>query len=407
MPRPRRRAVGLIGGAAILFLVGTNVQSGWVLTLAALLLGAAVTGWILPARQVRGIEVERRAPAEATAGEAVSVDLVIRNTTRRPKLSVLVTDPFIAPASAFVPSLGPRAHARASTPRAPARRGMVEGDPVVVSSSAPFGVATARRRVPAGGRTVIYPRVVPLGRVPLLDRPARTEPSPQTAPRHGAGGDFMGIREYRRGDSLRHVHWPSTARHGTLIVREFEREEPRRLAIMLDTWADSAPEDPETALDLACAVAASVGVHALARGASVGLAAGRDGRVETVASASRGELLTGLAAARAQGGVPLDGLVEAMASLGNPDAVLIVAPTWAANLERAPALVAALAARGVAIQVSLVDAATFTPGREPALDGEGAGRASLMLVSRGATVSRLAAGHDLAESLSAVPEVTR
>jgi uncharacterized protein (DUF58 family) len=407
MPRPRRRALGLIGGAAILFLVGTNVQAGWVLALAAVLLGAAVSGWILPARQVRGIEVERRAPSEATAGQAVAVDLVVRNPTRRPKLSLLVHDAFVAPATAFVPSLRPREHTRASTLREPARRGIVEGDPVVVSSSAPFGVATASRRVPAGGRTVIYPRVVPLGRVPLLDRPARTEPAPQTAPRHGSGGDFMGVREYRRGDSLRHVHWPSTAHHGMLIVREFEREEPRRLAILLDTWADSAPEDPESALDLACAVAASIGVHALARGAAVGLAAGRDGRVQALASAGRGELLAELAAARAPGGVTLEGLAEALDGMGSPDAALVVAPTWTANLERAPALAGALAERDIVTQVALIDAATFTPEREPVLDGEGAGRLSLALVSRGASVSRVVAGHDLAGALSAVPEAVR
>src|SRR5207249_9888254 len=116
----------------------------------------------------------------------------------------------------------------------------------------------------------------------------------------GAGGEFRAVREYQRGDSLRHVHWPSTARHGTLIVQEFERERPASLAVVVDTWADTGG-DEESALDLCCAAAASVAVEALRLGRRVSVAAARDGAVAAIPDADRREALTMLAELTAPG----------------------------------------------------------------------------------------------------------
>jgi uncharacterized protein (DUF58 family) len=81
------------------------------------------------------------------------------------------------------------------------------------------------------------------------------------------------VREYRPGDPMRHVHWGLTARHGELMVREFEQERTPRLAI----WLDTEPDDVE-ALDRCCTAAASIVDSATATGAGVRLsAAGADG----------------------------------------------------------------------------------------------------------------------------------
>lgn len=54
------------------------------------------------------------------------------------------------------------------------------------------------------------------------------------APRAGSGHEIFGIREYRPGDSLRRIHWRSSARHGELVVREYEPPGMQTLAIFLD-----------------------------------------------------------------------------------------------------------------------------------------------------------------------------
>ena len=82
--RLRPRAAGLIVGALILFLVGTNVQAGWLFVIAALMLGAAVAGIALPARMVRGVEVTRRAAERAFQGDAQPGFAPVATATRLP-----------------------------------------------------------------------------------------------------------------------------------------------------------------------------------------------------------------------------------------------------------------------------------------------------------------------------------
>jgi uncharacterized protein (DUF58 family) len=96
--RLRSRVVGLTVGAALLFLVGTNVQAGWVFVLSALLLGVAVAGALLPFGVVRGVTVARRAAAEAFVGDGVRVDVVVSNPTRKRKPFLSVRDPYVAEA---------------------------------------------------------------------------------------------------------------------------------------------------------------------------------------------------------------------------------------------------------------------------------------------------------------------
>ena len=151
-----------------------------------------------------------------------------------------------------------------------ARRGAGAGTRRVRHGSvgAPFGVAERRRRVTVtGDGTLVVPAVEPLGALPFVHPASTTETAMHTAPRRGHGPEYLGIREYRPGDSMRHVHWASTARTGAMMVREFEQEQTRRLAIVVDASRDAEPgDDGFTPLDRACSAAASVALAALAHG---------------------------------------------------------------------------------------------------------------------------------------------
>jgi hypothetical protein len=67
------------------------------------------------------------------------------------------------------------------------------------------------------------------------------------APRAGSGNELFGIREYRPGDSLRRIHWRSSARHGELVVREYEPPGLQTLTILVD----SSPATQEVADQIA------------------------------------------------------------------------------------------------------------------------------------------------------------
>ena len=62
----------------------------------------------------------------------------------------------------------------------------------------------------------------------------------------GRGQDLYGVRDYVHTDSARLVHWKATARSGSLMVREFTREEDSRVLLVLDPHsADSVAENLE------------------------------------------------------------------------------------------------------------------------------------------------------------------
>jgi uncharacterized protein (DUF58 family) len=300
----------------------------------------------------------------------------------------------------FVGSVAPGERVVVGTTRRAARRGVQESTEVQLRSAAPFGVAELRRAVSVAGRTVVYPAIVRLVGIPLID----VVPSPERAihsyPRLGHGPDYLGIREYRPGDSMRHVHWPSTARTGTVMVREFEEETTRRLAIVLDTWADAGEED--TPLDACCSVAASVALAAGAGGHGVRLVAAREGALVSLSRADPAAMLAWLAELRPFGGMPMAEVGTWLGpELRGVETVLLVLPTWVMNGNGAlDESIGTLRSLVSSVATVLVDAASFPADRRaPAMDAEGAASLARRLESKGVTVYRFGAGEDLATCL--------
>ncbi len=403
MPRLRRRAAGLGIGAILLFVVGTSVQAGWLLVLASCLLGVAVTGAMLPRRMLRGVDVERRAPAEAFQGDEVEVYLVVMNGSRGMRLGLDVRDEHLEPARVFVGHLGPGERAIVTTARRARRRGVFQGSDVVVSSSAPFGVADRRRRLAVAGETVVYPSVERLNELAFVDASPTHERALHAYPLRGDGPDYLGVREYRSGDSMRHVHWPSTARTGELMVREFEREQTRRVAIVIDASADVG--EGGTPLDRCCSVAASISFAAVGLGQGVRVLAAVDGEPRLISRAEPSELLRWLAELAPFGGLWLGELLECLDSeLLGAETIVLAVPTWRSNaaLEIVDQI-GELCGRAPRVVVVLVETHTFEAaggrGAVPSLTGEQVDELDRELSARGAWVARVADGEELAACL--------
>ena len=87
------------------------------------------------------------------------------------------------------------------------------------------------------------------------------------------------MRDYRRGDDLRRVHWRSSARTGELMVRREEQPWQSRATLFLDNRARShRGQGVASSLEAAVSAAASVAMHLSSRGFAVRLvtAAGED-----------------------------------------------------------------------------------------------------------------------------------
>ncbi|MFN3865329.1 MAG: DUF58 domain-containing protein, partial [Demequina sp.] len=144
----------------------------------------------------------------------------------------------------------------------PTRRGRWPLGPALVHSADPFGMLHADTAVGEPQLVPVWPAVVDLsgtagalmGHADRVVLGART-PSP----------DDASLRDYREGDDLRRVHWASTARLGTMLVRSDERAGRRPATVILDP-----PREP-LALEWAISAAASIALSVLDSGHPVRL----------------------------------------------------------------------------------------------------------------------------------------
>jgi uncharacterized protein (DUF58 family) len=112
----------------------------------------------------------------------------------------------------------------------PVARGPLATSRLVVESADPLAFFRTRRDEGGGDLAVALPLFASLS-----DRlQVREIESQLTVVRAGHGTDLYGVREYRSGDSLRRIHWKTSARRGELVVREFEPPGLKVLALLLD-----------------------------------------------------------------------------------------------------------------------------------------------------------------------------
>jgi uncharacterized protein (DUF58 family) len=110
------------------------------------------------------------------------------------------------------------------------RRGPVGASSWVVESSDFAGFFRTRRASPDAEVALVLPRFASIaGRLQARELEASV-----AAPRTGSGTEVFGVREYRPGDSRRRIHWRSSARRGSLVVREYEPPGAPTLGIFCD-----------------------------------------------------------------------------------------------------------------------------------------------------------------------------
>ncbi len=125
----------------------------------------------------------------------------------------------------------------------PLRRGPVQAMSWVLEASDPLGLFTFDVHWKDREMALVLPRFTSLTSRPQV----RELEASIAAPRAGSGTEMFGVREYRPGDPLRRIHWRSSARHGELIVREFEPPGVQTLGI----FCDPSPPTPEAADQIA------------------------------------------------------------------------------------------------------------------------------------------------------------
>ncbi len=150
-------------------------------------------------------------------------------------------------------------------------RGRFTLGPLTVRVNDPFGLVQLDRTFSSSASVVVTPRVHPLPPIPLT---GAWTGSGDNRPRDFAGGsaEDVTVREYRRGDDLRRVHWRSSAHAGELMVRREEQPWQSRATVFVDNRQHvHRGSGPTSSLEYAVSVAASAAMHLAQRGFRVRL----------------------------------------------------------------------------------------------------------------------------------------
>lgn len=148
-------------------------------------------------------------------------------------------------------------------------RGRFSTGPLRVRTTDPFGLVQLDRQFVATNEVMVTPRVVPLPAIRTAGGGGNTgDARPH---RIGVvGQDDALVREYRQGDDVRRIHWPSTAHWGELMVRREEQAWDPSASIVLDSRAGAhAGRGVNNSIEWAISAAASIALHFLDDGFSV------------------------------------------------------------------------------------------------------------------------------------------
>jgi uncharacterized protein (DUF58 family) len=275
-------------------------------------------------------------------------------------------------------------------------RGRYEFTEVRAELADPFGLECSVVPLPAPGALLVYPRLVQLG--PLFSESGeRSQNGRRLLLRRNSGFELHSVREYEQGESLRRVHWPSTARRTQLMVKELEDSPRDEIAVVLD--ADRRAVVGES-FEVQVRAAGSILDAYVRRGRRAVLVVNsehRDTQHVHSPGADWRRALELLAAVEPTGETPVSRLLleEDGAAARALELVVVTA-----RLE--PALVDRLVQRALSrrrVSVVYVDAASFSGAArhaEPALQ---------RLDAAGVAVAAIRAGDNLAASLSGEPAV--
>lgn len=252
-----------IGVAAI------NTGNNLLYLILAMMLSMITLSGILSESSLRMVEIKRGLPKVAFAGKPFLVKITALNNKRRfPSISLTFQDHMDEKREAGsryflkIPANGRESGNYHFTLE---ERGLHRFRHGRLATKYPFGLFLKSKDAGDESEILVYPKI--LDARELLRETGIDEGELESSIK-GRGSDLYSLRSYVSGDDRRAIHWKTSARLSKLYIREFAREDARKVTLLLD---DCIPEGLEESLEKGIVIAASLASHFLYKGYQVGL----------------------------------------------------------------------------------------------------------------------------------------
>src|SRR5216684_7410793 len=246
-----REGMVYLGGVLVVALAALNTGNNLLFMILACLLAGVLISGFLSRLVLSGVDVRLELPEHIFAGKPIMAIAEIHNAKQTmPSFSVLLVSeekqktkkqtsikaaPNILARPVYFPHVPHQRTVRQNVELTFPRRGIYRQDALGLRTKFPFGFLQKTRRVDSAIEVVVYPQIQPTEEfyevLPLVSGELESY-------QRGRGNDLYAIRDYQFNDSARHVDWKASARTGALQVKEYAREDERRVMLVFDPYVD-------------------------------------------------------------------------------------------------------------------------------------------------------------------------
>ncbi|MBX3170979.1 MAG: DUF58 domain-containing protein [Candidatus Eremiobacteraeota bacterium] len=244
------------GAALVSLAAGLDPYRGQLSGLFVMSAGLTMANFLVGLLMIRRLGGEMRLPARAVAGTEVKVTVLVSNRSRHSTYDVEATLPGLGSARDSRRShLAPGQQAGLDVHFRALKRGAYRIGPAYAGSTYPLGIVRLSQRIGQAQTLLVTPRIHPMRNLRLHSGMRHQPGGLPLASQQGESLEFVGVRDYRPGDSPRKIHWKLFARRNQPVVREFAQEYFSRIGILLDTYRPPKAQDFEAALETVASLA--------------------------------------------------------------------------------------------------------------------------------------------------------
>ena len=262
-------------GIFLVAIAALNTGNNLLFLILASLIAIILMSGVLSSVTLSGVEMRLQLPEHIFAGQPVRTLVEVHNEKLTlPSFSLRdeavrgknAANAAILDTPVYFPYIPKHDRVQQHVPMTFPRRGIYSQEAFRIVTRFPFGFLQKARRIDLKSEALVYPSVEPTrdffevlpGMQGALESLAK-----------GRGQDLYALRDYQPRDSSRHVHWKASARLGSLMVREFTREDDCRVVLVLDphTSAGLAEKEADARFERAVTMCAALAWHFYERNA--------------------------------------------------------------------------------------------------------------------------------------------
>jgi uncharacterized protein (DUF58 family) len=263
-------------------LIGLKTTREFFFLFAYFLLSATAVSlaWLLLTCFTAHLQLSRKMISRATEDDTLEVAAQIRNLSFLPVFNFVLEDNFscrqpnLEKKSFFISYLGIKSSCEIKYDYLCFKRGEYKMGPFVVYFFDPLNLFFFKRILHIYSGVVVYPQIFRIEKFPPLTKSVLPWFGIETARSSGDDDEFYGVREYKDGESVKKIHWISSARKNKLIVKQFQLQSFFGTTIIFNLEkAKNLGEGKESVAEYIIKIAASVADYLTERGVSIELLA--------------------------------------------------------------------------------------------------------------------------------------